>query len=338
MTDKTSLTSEQQLANLLPLALIFLDRDLLIQSWNPAAEKLLDLTPDHGNSPIQQLFNQVDFSALRQQPAHEPLEIIPSHHPDLELSLSLVSYQLNQYVLIIRDITQLHHLERMRRDFVANVSHELRTPLTVIRGYLEMLLDDNNAALAPWQQIHSQMYQQSFRMQKLTEDLLMLSRLEGDAPVIKRFKQVDVAILLAGIVEDARVVSDSHQHKIHLHADENLTIYGLEQELVSAFTNLIFNAIHYTPPNGSIWIDWYRDNEGKHACLRVRDTGIGIAPKHIPRLTERFYRVDKARSRSSGGTGLGLAIVKHVLLLHKANLIITSEPGQGSTFTCVFPL
>lgn len=337
MSENTPFVTELQLASLLPLALIFLDQDLCIQSWNPAAEKLLGLSEPHRHSPIQHLFNQVDFTALCQQQTAMPLETVPSHNANLELSLSLATYQLNQFVLIIRDITQLHHLERMRRDFVANVSHELRTPLTVIHGYLEMLLDNKNAALLPWKQIHSQMYQQSFRMQKLTEDLLMLSRLEGDTPVMERFKRIDVANLLSGIVEDAKVVSDSLHHKIRLQADENLTIYGLESELVSAFTNLIFNAINYTPAKGSIWVDWYKD-EKNHACLRVRDTGIGIAPQHIPRLTERFYRVDKARSRSSGGTGLGLAIVKHVLLLHKANLMISSELGKGSTFTCVFPL
>lgn len=335
MRDSHPSINALQLANLLPLALIFLDEELRIQAWNPAAESLLNLNNRYLQTPIQHLFKQIDFPRWCQQNLSQTVETAP--RPDLELSLSLIKPQSHQFVLIVRDITQLHHLERMRRDFVANVSHELRTPLTVIHGYLEMLLDTNNAALSPWKQIHSQMYQQSFRMQKLTEDLLMLSRLESDASVTERFKMVDVTSILNAIVKDARIVSDAHHLHIHLRADKDLLIYGLESELISAFSNLIYNAIHYTPTKGSIWIDWYK-NKQMQACLSVRDTGIGIAPEHIPRLTERFYRVDKARSRSSGGTGLGLAIVKHVLLLHKAHLVIASELGKGSTFTCLIPL
>lgn len=233
-------------------------------------------------------------------------------------------------------LSQVHHLERIRQDFVANVSHELRTPLTVIHGYLEMLLDSANGNLQPFKKILEQMYQQSLRMQKLIEDLLLLSHLENDIPEDERFKPVEVANLLKMIVTDAKALSGAKKHKIRLITDKNLKISGLENELISAFSNLIFNAVNYTPAGGTIEIRWYHVET--QAYLTVSDSGIGIAAKHIPRLTERFYRVDKARSRESGGTGLGLAIVKHVLLLHKANLTIESELNRGSIFTCSFPL
>ncbi len=231
--------------------------------------------------------------------------------------------------------TQLRLLESMRQDFVANVSHELRTPLTVFHGYLEMLLDLTNQPGNEQHQILEQMYQQSLRMSQLIEDLLLLSRL--DSYVSKdKCSSVDVPYLLKTIAEDARVLSREQQHKIELYIDDQLKIQGIERELSSAFSNLIINAINYTPMGGEIKIRWFKQQH--QAYLEVIDTGIGIAPEHIPRLTERFYRVDKARSRSTGGTGLGLAIVKHVLLRHKANLKIASELGQGSSFTCIFPL
>lgn len=229
----------------------------------------------------------------------------------------------------------VQRLEKMRQDFVANVSHELRTPLTVLHGYLEMLLDLNSEPDNKQHAILEQMYQQSLRMERLIEDLLLLSRLDNYIGEDRR-SLVDVPYLLKSIVEDMRVLSRAQQHKIEVNADAELKIYGIENELNSAFTNLILNAINYTSAGGEIKIVWYK--KGKRAFLEVRDTGIGIAAQHIPRLTERFYRVDKARSRSTGGTGLGLAIVNHVLFRHKAKLKIASIVGEGSTFTCIFPL
>lgn len=223
-------------------------------------------------------------------------------------------------------------LEKMRRDFVANVSHELRTPLTVIHGYLESLLEQEPDETK--QDIFTQMYQQTTRMQNIIEDLLLLSRLESSKE--KSHKKVSIPNMLKAICQEAKTLSGAAQHHFHLHIDSGLTIYGDKDELRSMISNIVFNAVKYTPAKGDIYIDLDRDND--HAYLKIRDTGIGIAKKHIPRLTERFYRVDKARSRASGGTGLGLAIVKHVLLRHNGRLQIESEPNKGSAFICIFPL
>lgn len=229
----------------------------------------------------------------------------------------------------------IDHLERVRRDFVANVSHELRTPLTVIRGYLETLINQATDETQPWQKIFSQMYQHSNRMERLIEDLLLLSHLESSEQKTKLQETIAVYELLDNLVEDARGISKEQQHSIILHADNKLQIIGIEDELKSLFLNLIINAIKYTPANGQITVKWYANQD--NAVFEVIDNGIGIAKKHIPRLTERFYRVDKARSRESGGTGLGLAIVKHVLIRHQGELKIKSNLGKGSTFTCIFP-
>lgn len=231
--------------------------------------------------------------------------------------------------------TYIHHLEQVRSDFVANVSHELRTPLTVIRGYLETLIKQQPADTEMLTKIYSQMYQQSLRMADIIEDLLLLAHLEGEDPSLQEKKDIHVKDMLQALCQDAKNISGDKQHNIVLHADESVFISGSESELRSLFSNIIVNAVKYTPAFGSITVDWYRDQTG-HACFSVTDTGIGIAKEHIPRITERFYRVDKARSRERGGTGLGLAIVKHVLLRHHATLQIESEVGKGSKFTCVF--
>lgn len=227
-------------------------------------------------------------------------------------------------------LTRLKKLENIRQDFIANVSHELRTPLTVFLGYLETLIDE--AKDHPWQPILLQMQQQSHRMEKLVEDLLLLARLESEQHMNDDKQRVSAAALIRAICKDAQAINRSHN--ITAHVDEQLTIMGHEHELHSAFSNLVVNAVYYTPDHGHITVSWYQqDNE---AVFSVQDTGIGIAEKHLSRLTERFYRADKARSRANGGTGLGLAIIKHVLLRHQAKLKISSELGVGSTFECRF--
>ncbi len=226
----------------------------------------------------------------------------------------------------------IQQLERMRRDFVANVSHELRTPLTVLHGYLELLLNEK------WDKqkknMFTQMQQQTARMENLIEDLLWLSQLENDGDEIIEKKAVDVAELISSICKEAKTVSGG-DHKFEITANKNLMLRGNEKELRSLFSNLIFNAVKYTPAGGKISTEWFEKDH--QACFCIRDTGIGIEPHHIPRLTERFYRVDPARSRASGGTGLGLAIAKHVLIRHQGKLVIESQLGQGSVFTCIFP-
>ncbi|MBX3709436.1 MAG: two-component sensor histidine kinase [Gammaproteobacteria bacterium] len=230
----------------------------------------------------------------------------------------------------------IHHLEQVRSDFVANVSHELRTPLTVISGYLETLLKNNHPEKEMLNKIFMQMYQHSLRMADIIEDLLLLAHLESEDHPIDEKSDIFVKNILQALCVDAKNISGDKKHKIRLHADKRLLIRGSESELRSLFSNLIVNAIKYTPRGGNIDIKWSQDQQG-HGCFSVIDTGIGIASEHLPRITERFYQVDTARSWERGGTGLGLAIVKHVLLRHDATLQIESEVDKGSKFTCIFP-
>lgn len=251
------------------------------------------------------------------------------------LEINIVPYGNDQRLLIARNITRIKRLEQMRRDFVANVSHELRTPLTVLNGLLETMSDaEDTEQLKYWKRSVQLMNQQTSRMQHIVDDLLLLSRLETSD---KKHTEQPVAIpaMLSAMREEAITLSGNMAHNIQLNADPHLWIIGNEQELHSAFFNLITNAIRYTPEKGTISLRWYADKSGAH--FEVKDTGIGIAPQHVSRITERFYRVDIGRSRETGGTGLGLAIVKHAIERHKAKLRIESKLGQGSTFSCDFP-
>ncbi len=231
--------------------------------------------------------------------------------------------------------THIQHLERVRSDFVANLSHELRTPLTVIQGYLETLLKQETSKIRPWKKIFEQMFQNCIRMANIVEDLLLLSSLESDDYPLEENKGILISAMLETICKEIQNISVEKKHQISLKIDARVRLNGAEKELKSLFSNLIINAIKYTPSKGKIKIEWYVEED--QAIFKVSDTGIGIAKKHIPRITERFYRVDKARSRGSGGTGLGLAIVKHILLRHQGELLIASILGKGSTFTCIFP-
>ena len=236
--------------------------------------------------------------------------------------------------MLVRDVTRLHQLEQMRKDFIANVSHELRTPLTVICGYLETLLDNVDDVNPRWKRPLSQMQQQGERMQTLLNDLLLLAKLEAtDYPSDNQ--PVPIDSLLRTIKNDAQALSGQRNQTITLDVEADVALKGSETELRSAFSNLVFNAVKYTQDGGHIRIRWWSDGSGAH--LSVQDSGVGIDSKHLPRLTERFYRVDSSRNASTGGTGLGLAIVKHVLLRHRARLEISSVLGHGSTFTCHFP-
>lgn len=229
----------------------------------------------------------------------------------------------------------IQHLERIRQDFVANVSHELRTPLTVIHGYLETLLDQDSESTNSLKKILMQMYQQTLRMENLIENLLLLSHLENAEDKDQEEQYINVSELLNTLFLEAKELSGELNHDIKLQTEKNLAMMGNQEELRSLFSNIIVNAIKYTPPFGQINISWFRKNDS--AYFQVKDTGIGISSEHIPRLTERFYRVDPARSRTSGGTGLGLAIAKHVLIRHQAILDIKSKLNRGSIFTCIFP-
>ncbi len=264
----------------------------------------------------------------------EPLELPSPANTENIIAIQIIPFGARQKLILARDVTRLHRLEQMRRHFVANVSHELRTPITVLAGFIETLRGVPSIKTEDLRKYLATMQEQSTRMQRLVDDLLTLSKLET-APPHRHEEIVDVPALLAGLKEQGEILSGEAKHRITLEADRDLKLLGSREELHSAFSNLINNAVRYTPPGGFIHLRWWA--EGDSARFSVTDSGEGIAPEHIPHLTERFYRVDTARSRASGGTGLGLSIVKHVLARHDAQLTIESEVGRGSTFTCVFP-
>lgn len=316
-------------------AVVMLDSDGNLEWWNRAAETLLGLkTPQDSGQPVSNLVRHPRFKEYFEAGNYvEPLDIPSPVNDHLHIQLYITRYGNNEHLMLVRDVTRLHQLEQMRKDFIANVSHELRTPLTVICGYLETLLDNVDDVNPRWKRPLSQMQQQGERMQTLLNDLLLLAKLEAtDYPSDNQPVAIDA--LLQSIKGDAKALSGQRNQTITLDVESHAALKGSETELRSAFSNLIFNAVKYTPDGGSIQIRWWADASGAH--LSVQDSGVGIDNKHLPRLTERFYRVDSSRNASTGGTGLGLAIVKHVLLRHRARLEISSVLGHGSTFTCHF--
>ena len=316
-------------------AVVMLDSQGNLEWWNRAAETLLGLkTPQDSGQQLANLVRDPRFKDYFERGNYADALEIPSPINDRRrLQFHITRYGNREHLLLVRDVTRLYQLEQMRKDFVANVSHELRTPLTVIAGYLETLLDNVEAINPRWLRALQQMQQQGARMQTLLNDLLLLAKLEAtDYPSDNQPVAAD--LMLLSIKNDAQALSGEHQHRITLEADPHLKLKGSEAELRSAFSNLVFNAVKYTPAGGDIRIRWWGDEQGAH--LSVSDTGMGIEAKHVPRLTERFYRVDSSRASNTGGTGLGLAIVKHVLLRHRGNLESSSVPGKGSTFTCHF--
>ncbi len=251
----------------------------------------------------------------------------------LMLEVRISAYGDTQQLLVARDVTAVSRINQMRKDFIANASHELRTPLTVISGYLEGFVDDESCP-KEWINYIQQMRSQTTRMQNLIEDLMQLSGLEANSGQSEK-ETIPMPDVLLAIVNEARSLSGFMNHEITLNADQSLYLKANQREIYSVFSNLVFNAVQYTHENGSIDVEWYEDNKGAH--FSVRDNGLGIAAEHIPRLTERFYRIDKGRSREKGGTGLGLAIVKHALARYEGHLVIESELGKGSLFRCDLP-
>lgn len=332
---KQTLERVQESSQALKDGVVMIDKAGDLEWWNRAAEELIGLrSPGDRGHPITHLLREPRFVAyFEQQRYSEPL-VLPSPIAEgrtLEYQITL--FGENERLLLIRDFTKMQRLERMRQDFIANVSHELRTPLTVLSGYLETFSDHADTLPSKWQRGLTLMRQQSTRMEHLVEDLLTLSRLET-SDFEAEAEPIDVASLLKSIRTDALALS-GEQHRITLDLDMHLRVYGSEKELRSAFSNLVFNAVKYTPAETDIQVHWYHDRTGAH--LDVRDDGPGIDPLHLPRLTERFYRVDQGRSSHTGGTGLGLAIVKHVMLRHQGRLQISSQQGEGSCFSCHFP-
>lgn len=319
----------------MPDGIIILEKDGGIEWWNSAAQALLHLRyPADVGQRLGNLIRHPQFTAYVAGELDTPDVTVPSpFNPRLRLNIRIIPYGKDQQLVLLRDVTLMEQSEQMRRDFVANISHELRTPLTVLIGYIENLLelarDDR-----PLYNALQNMQQQGRRMQHLTEDLMLLSSLENDNASGKR-EVVNVASMLASLRDEARVVSGDRKHEILLEVDDKVFLRGDPKELDSIFTNLVMNAVNYTPAGGTIRIRWLADETG--ARFEVQDTGIGIASHHLPRLTERFYRVDVARSRATGGSGLGLAIVKHAMQANHGQLRIESEVGRGSTFRCDFP-
>lgn len=320
----------------LPEGIVLIDAALQIEWCNPVAEQHLGISL-RGDTGLRltNLVRDPSFVAYMTSGHFEqPLVFRPLNNPAVALSIAVIEFEPTRSIVISRDVTQAERVDAMRRDFVANVSHELRTPLTVVNGFLETLLDAPEAPIDGVRRHHLQlMHEQANRMHRLVEDLLMLSRLESQESAVVE-EDVDMGALLRELTNEARALS-SGKHTLSYEADA-AHLRGSRDELRSAFGNLVSNAIRYTPPGGAIDLRWTVGPQG--GAFSVEDTGIGIAAEHLPRLTERFYRVDKSRSRETGGTGLGLAIVKHVLLRHQGRLAVESQPGRGSIFTVWLPL
>jgi two-component system phosphate regulon sensor histidine kinase PhoR len=323
--------------NALPEAVITLDPADRVSWANPAATSLLDITwPTAAGSTLTALIRDpVVREYMERADFTQPLVCNSPSDRARILSLTIMPPDAvsGQRLVVAREITRQYHLDAAKRDFVANISHELRTPLTVISGLAEQLgLDSRDT---PELQRPAQlMLQQVQRMNEMITDLLILSRLESQ-PASESDEPVDIENLLESLVEEARALSGNARHVVRLEIQSAACLLGDSRELRTAFTNLVTNAIRHTPPRSEVRVSWRVD--GDDACFSVTDTGAGIAARHIPRLTERFYRVDPSRSRDTGGSGLGLAIVKHILDRHDAKLEISSTVGGGSTFSCCFP-
>lgn len=307
-----------------------------IEWWNPAAEHLLGIQEENRGKSLLQILDTpkfIDyFHHMEQQP--DGIKLPSTLHENQYVQVKLTRFGVESRLLLAHDVTRIHNLEQIRKDFVDNISHELRTPLTVLSGYLETFTDQEDFN-PRWKRAFDQMQSQTRRMNALVNDLLLLSRLENDKKIAKN-QIVDMPSLMNQLFDDAQAYNTEYGHMLHLEIDSHCDLIGSDMELASAFGNLITNAIKYTPKGGGvITIGWHDD--GEHGYFTVQDNGIGIDPQHLPRLTERFYRVDTARSRQTGGTGLGLAIVKHVLMQHGAYLDVQSKVNEGTCFKVIFP-
>jgi two-component system phosphate regulon sensor histidine kinase PhoR len=302
---------------------------------NPASRKYmgLDCERDRGQF-IRYLLRQAHFIEFLDAADYSRRLVCKSPiNREVTLSLQLVPFGEAKKLLVARDITELERVDAIRRDFIANVSHELRTPLTVVGGFVETLADAPTLPASESRRYFDLMLDNTRRMQHLLDDLLILSRLESADHSLKD-EEVNVPELARALAAEAESLSGG-RHRIVLDIASDANLRGNMQEIRSALGNLVSNAVRYTPDGGDITLAWRQHND--EGIFAVTDTGEGIAAEHIPRLTERFYRVDRSRSRETGGTGLGLAIVKHVLTRHGAHLSIQSTPGKGSTFSAVFP-
>ena len=325
----------RNITSALPDGIMTLTPDRVLEWWNPAAEALLGLEKgDRGQSIINIVRDPRFVAFIQHNELPPPTELPSPEDPSRTLLFSAAEFGDGNIILMAQDITRLRNLEQMRQDFVANISHELRTPLTVLSGYLETLQDNSDQLPGTWKKALDQMEQQTERLNALANDLVMLSQLESNRKPPPR-TTVDIATLLQQVVQDARMVCTENHHISMEQAEEKLEVRGEYKELYSAISNLAINAIKHNP--GGVDVSLTCRSTENEVIIEICDDGYGIDPKHIPRLTERFYRVDNSRASSTGGTGLGLAIVKHVLMRHGGTLQIRSTLGKGSCFCCHLP-
>ncbi|MDU2938003.1 MAG: phosphate regulon sensor histidine kinase PhoR [Enterobacteriaceae bacterium] len=319
-------------AESLPDAVVLTTEEGTIFWCNGLAQQVLGLRwPDDNGQNILNLLRYPEFTLyLKHRDFSRPLNLVLNNGRHLEFRV--MPYSENQRLMVARDTTQMHQLEGARRNFFANVSHELRTPLTVLQGYLEMMQEQTLEGAPREKALHT-MREQTQRMESLVKQLLTLSRIEA-APALALNEKIDVPMMLRVIEREAQTLSHD-RHTLRFTVDDSLKVLGNEEQLRSAISNLVYNAVNHTPAGTTISVSWQRDPHG--ALFAIDDNGPGIAAEHIPRLTERFYRVDKARSRQTGGSGLGLAIVKHALNHHDSRLNIASKPGEGTQFSFLLP-
>lgn len=319
-------------AESLPDAVVLTTEEGAIFWCNGLAQQLLNLRwPDDNGQNILNLLRYPEFTRyLKTQDFSRPLHLVLNNGRHLEFRV--MPYSEQQLLMVARDVTQMHQLEGARRNFFANVSHELRTPLTVLQGYLEMMQEQTLEGPPRDKALHT-MREQTSRMEGLVKQLLTLSKIEA-APTLPPNEVIDVPMMLRVVEREAQTLSQKKQ-TFEFEVDPALKVMGNEEQLRSAVSNLVYNAVNHTPAGTHITVRWRQVPQG--AQFSVEDNGPGIAAEHIPRLTERFYRVDKARSRQTGGSGLGLAIVKHALNHHDARLEIDSTPGKGTCFSFVLP-
>lgn len=321
----------------LPDAIIILDYDLNLVWGNSVAETWFEFsTSEHAHHHYSRLMLSEEIEQFilgRGYP--ESFECASPTNPEVVLILRFLPYKNRQYLLQARDITQIKALENIRRDFIANASHELRTPVSIIYGYLEMMSEKKRSGISPeWDKAVKQMHLQTHRIKQIIEDMSMLSRLEN--PDTSNLQDtLNMAELIESVSGYAKILSGKRSHAITAKVNSEYGLLGNRSEIESLLSNLVSNAIHYTPSEGRITIKW--DVKSFAGMLSIADTGIGIAKEELPRITERFYRVHASRPRNRGGTGLGLAIVNHIVNRNDAKLRIKSVPKKGSVFTVIFP-
>ncbi len=326
----------RSLIDTFPDGLMIIDENEHLLQWNPVAGKAFGLSPAlDKKKPIRQIIRAPEFDALLDHSGSEPIEFWSSMPVPRFFSARVFTLQNLRKLVQFQDITRLRQLEEVRQDFVANASHELRTPLTVVHGYLETLIDHApDETKSELRHIFSQMHAQTTRIKRIVEDMLVLSRLDKESAPLE--EELNIREALERSREEGEMLSGGKRHRITLDIAVDSVLRANREEFDSVISNLISNAVRYTPSEGAIDISWWVSSEGGY--LSIKDTGIGIDRQHIDRLTERFYRVDVARSRELGGTGLGLSIVKHALSRMDGELNVTSRLGEGSRFVCRFPV